>query len=367
MAAPAGGRQRVRHGLRAFDLARPLLHALEPEAAHRLTLWALRAGVARPPRGFDDPALACRLWDLDFPNPVGLAAGFDKNAEVAEPMLDLGFGFVEVGTVTPEPQAGNPRPRVFRLTEDRAVINRLGFNNEGLERVTARLARRRQGGIVGANLGAGRHTSDAIADYVSGLKAVAGLVDYVAINVSSPNTPGLRALQRRAALDALCAAVLAARAEVIPPGGRAIPVLVKIAPDLEPAEREAIAEVALARRIDGIIVANTTLGARHDLHDQRREEAGGLSGAPLFAPSTALLREMYGLVGAAMPLIGIGGIDSGPAAYAKIRAGASLVALYTALVYQGPYFVQTIKDELVRLAQRDGLRRVADAIGVDAG
>ena len=350
-----------------FDLARPLLHALEPEAAHRLTLWALGRGIVRCAPGADDPALACRLWDLDFPNPVGLAAGFDKNAEVAEPMLDFGFGFVEVGTVTPEPQAGNPPPRVFRLAEDRAIINRLGFNNHGLERVAERLARRRGTGIVGANLGAGRQSSDRVADYVSGLRAVAGLVDYVAINVSSPNTPGLRTLQRRAALDALCAAVLAARAEVTPPGGRAIPVLVKIAPDLEPAEREAIAEVAVARRIDGIIVANTTLGARHDLTDQRREEAGGLSGAPLFAPSTALLREMYGLVGAAMPLIGIGGVDSGRAAYAKIRAGASLVALYTALVYKGPDLVKTIKDELVRLVQRDGLRRVADAIGLDAG
>ena len=353
--------------MRAYRLARPLLHALEPEAAHRLTLWALGRGLAEAARGADDPSLACRLWDLDFPNPVGLAAGFDKNAEVAERALDLGFGFVEVGTVTPEPQAGNPKPRVFRLAADRAVINRLGFNNQGLARVKARLARRRGGGIVGANLGAGRHSSDRIADYVTGLKAVAGLVDYVAINVSSPNTPGLRELQRREPLDALCAALLAARAEATPAGGRGPPVLVKIAPDLGRAEREAIAEVALARRIDGIIVANTTLGGRHGLKDQRREEAGGLSGAPLLAPSTALLREMYGLVGAAMPLIGIGGVDSGRAAYAKIRAGASLVALYTALVYQGPGLVQTIKDELARLVAGDGLRRASDAIGADAG
>ena len=351
--------------MRGFDLARPLLHALEPEAAHRLTLWALRRGFAGASRGTDDPALGCRLWDLDFPNPVGLAAGFDKNAEVVEPMLALGFGFVEVGTVTPPPQAGNPPPRVFRLPADRAIINRLGFNNQGLDRVAARLARRR-GGIVGANIGAGRDAREPIADYVAGLRAVAGRVDYVAINVSSPNTPGLRALQRRDALDALCAAVLAARTEVTPRGGRAVPVVVKIAPDLDGAEREAIAEVALARRIDGIIVANTTLGARANLADQRREETGGLSGAPLFAPSTALLREMYGLVGAAMPLIGIGGVDSGDAAYAKIRAGASLVALYTALVYEGPDLVKTIKDELVRLLQRDGLRRVGDAVGVDA-
>lgn len=353
--------------MRAFDLARPLLHALEPEAAHRLTLWALGRGLVRAALDTDDPALGCRLWGLDFPNPVGLAAGFDKNAEVAGRMLDLGFGFVEVGTVTPQPQAGNPAPRVFRLARDRAVINRLGFNNQGLERVATRLARRRRGGIIGANLGPGRHSREPIADYVTGLKAVAGLVDYVAINVSSPNTPGLRALQGREALDALCGAVLAARAEVTPAGGRALPVLVKIAPDLEPGEPEAIAEVALAHHIDGIIVANTTLGARHSLKDQRREESGGLSGAPLFAPSTTLLREMYGLVGAAMPLIGIGGVDSGGAAYAKIRAGASLVALYTALVYRGPGLVKTIKDELVGLLERDGFRHVGDAVGVDAG
>ncbi len=357
----------MRQGLRAFELARPLLHALDPEAAHRLTLWALRAGVVGADRGIDDPALRCRLWDLDFPSPVGLAAGFDKNAEVAERMLDLGFGFVEVGTVTPEPQVGNPRPRVFRLTEDRAVINRLGFNNHGLARVTARLARRRRAGIIGANLGAGRNSPDPVADYVTGLKAVAGLADYVAINVSSPNTPGLRALQGREALDGLCEAVLAARADVTAAGARPIPVLVKIAPDLASAEVEAIAEVALARGIDGIIVANTTVGARQDLTDQRREEAGGLSGAPLFAPSTALLREVYRLVGAAMPLIGIGGVDSGRAAYAKIRAGASLVALYTALVYQGPGLVKAIKDELARLLKRDGLGHARDAVGLDAG
>ena len=357
----------MNQALRAFDLARPLLHALEPEAAHRLTLWALGRGLLGARRGIDGPALGCRLWDLDFPNPIGLAAGFDKNAEVAERMLDLGFGFVEIGTVTPEAQTGNPPPRVFRLAEDRAVINRLGFNNQGLERVSARLRRRRGGGIVGVNLGAGRDSGDAIGDYVTGLRAVAGLVDYVAINVSSPNTPGLRELQRREALDALCGAVLGARAEVTPAGGRAVPIVVKIAPDLDRAGREAIAEVALARRIDGIIVANTTIGARHDLKDQRREQAGGLSGAPLFAPSTALLREMYRLVGAAMPLIGIGGVDSGRAAYAKIRAGASLVALYTALVYQGPGLVKSVKDELTRLLEHDGFLRVTEAVGADAG
>ena len=351
----------------AFGLVRPLLGALEPEAAHRLTLWALGRGLAGARRGIDAPSLGCRLWDLDFPNPIGLAAGFDKNAEVPERMLDLGFGFVEVGTVTPRAQTGNPPPRVFRLPEDRAVINRLGFNNEGIERVSARLRRRRGGGILGVNLGAGRDSGDPVADYVAGLKAVAGAVDYVAINVSSPNTPGLRALQRREALDGLCDAVLGARAEVTPAGGRAVPLLIKIAPDLDRAEREAIAEVALARRIDGLIVANTTIGARQDLKDPRREQAGGLSGAPLFAPSTALLREMYRLVGAAMPLIGIGGVDSGRAAYAKIRAGASLVALYTALVYQGPGLVQSIKDELSRLLERDGFRRAAEAVGADAG
>ena len=348
-----------------FGLARPLLHRLDPETAHRLTLGALRLGWAAPTHDGDDPALRCRLWDLALANPIGLAAGFDKNAEVADAMLGLGFGAVEVGTITPRPQAGNPRPRVFRLAADRAVINRLGFNNAGLAAACRRLGGRVRGGVVGANIGANRDSAEPIADYLAGLNALHGLVDYLAINVSSPNTPGLRDLQQRGALDRLLGALTERRAELIAEGARSVPLTLKIAPDLDAAEAEAIAEVALARRLDGLIVANTTIGARERLRDPQREQSGGLSGAPLFAPSTALLAEMYRLVGARVPLIAAGGVSSGRDAYAKIRAGASLVQLYTALIYQGPDLVTRIKRELSALLKADGLANVAQAVGAD--
>jgi len=345
------------------DLALPLLKALPPEAAHRAGIMALRLYPARAPK--PDPAsLRVKLWGKNFPNPVGLAAGFDKHAEVPDAMLALGFGFVEIGTVTPLPQAGNPKPRMFRLAEDRAVINRLGFNSEGLEAVAARLkARRAKTGILGANLGKNRDSRDAIADYVSGVKALAPLADYLTVNVSSPNTPGLRDLQKKAVLVALIAALKEARAEVArrkPP-----PLLLKIAPDLSPAEREGIAEAALESAIDGIIVSNTTLARPKDLKSRKSGESGGLSGRPLFAPSTSLLAEMHKLTGGRIPLVGVGGIASGADAYAKIRAGASLVQLYTALAYEGFGLVSRIKNELAELLKRDGFKRVADAVGKD--
>ena len=348
-----------------FGLVRPLLHRLDPETAHRLTLGALRLGLAGRARGDDDPALRCRLWGLALTNPIGLAAGFDKDAEVADAILDLGFGAVEVGTITPRPQAGNPRPRVFRLAEDRAVINRLGFNNAGLAAAGQRLGARERRGVVGANIGANRDSAEPIADYVAGLSALHGLVDYLVVNVSSPNTPGLRDLQRRGALDQLLGALTERRAELAAAGASSVPLVLKIAPDLDTAECEAIAEVALARRLDGMIVANTTIGARQGLRDPQREQIGGLSGAPLFAPSTALLAEMYRLVGARMPLIAAGGVSSGRDAYRKIRAGASLVQLYTALIYQGPDLVAGVKRELSALLKADGLANVAQAVGVD--
>ncbi|HKS88726.1 MAG TPA: quinone-dependent dihydroorotate dehydrogenase, partial [Stellaceae bacterium] len=313
-----------------FALARPLLRALPPETAHRLTLAGLALRLGGRARKPDPPILAQRLWGRDFPNPVGIAAGFDKDARASDALLRLGFGFVEIGTVTPRPQPGNPRPRVFRLVEDGALINRLGFNSGGLDHVVARLGRRRRdGGIVGVNLGKNRDSTDAAADYAEGVARAAPLADYLVINISSPNTPGLRDLQARDELAELLRRVLRAREE----SGARPPLLVKIAPDLSAEERTDIAEVTLASGIDGIIVSNTTIARPVGLKSAAAGEAGGLSGKPLFASSTALLADMYRLSEGRLPLIGVGGIASAADAYAKIRAGASLVQLYTALVY----------------------------------
>ncbi len=345
-----------------LDLALPLLRRLPPETAHLLTLRALRSGLvprrARP----DPPSLAITLWGRHFPNPVGLAAGFDKNAEVPDRMLRFGFGFVECGTLTPRPQSGNPRPRLFRLEEDEALINRLGFNNDGIAAAAARLAaRRRADGIVGANIGKNRETADDIADYVRGVTALAPLVDYLVVNVSSPNTPGLRELQRKSAVTALIERLMAARASVAPENPP--PLLLKIAPDLTPEDRVDLAQAALATGIDGLVVANTTVARPPSLASPQAHEPGGLSGRPLFAPSTALTAEMYRLTQGRLPIVGVGGIASGADAYAKIRAGASLVQLYTALVYHGPGLVQRIKRELAALLARDGFATLAQAVG----
>ncbi len=345
------------------DLALPLFMALSPEAAHRASILALRLMPLRA--ASPDPApLRVKLWGRSFPNPVGLAAGFDKHAEAPDAMLGLGFGFVEIGTVTPRPQDGNPKPRLFRLPEDRAVINRLGFNSEGLDAVTARLAARRgRGGIVGANIGKNRDSENAAADYVACVARLAPLADYLAVNVSSPNTPGLRDLQKKAALVELIAQLKLARAKSSPK--RPPPLLLKIAPDLSPKEIVGIAEAALESAIDGLIVSNTTVARPKDLKSKFARETGGLSGKPLFAPSTALLAEMYRLTGGRIPIIGVGGIASGADAYAKIRAGASLVQLYTALTYEGVGLAARIKRELLELLKRDGFKNVAEAVGAD--
>ncbi|HET6221824.1 MAG TPA: quinone-dependent dihydroorotate dehydrogenase [Dongiaceae bacterium] len=345
----------------------PLLRLLPPETAHRLTLRALAAGLVPGADGSDDPILASRLWGLDFSNPVGLAAGFDKDAEVYGPMLRLGFGFVEIGSVTPRPQPGNPRPRLFRLPEEGAVINRLGFNSAGHAVAAANLAGRAAlgRGIVGVNLGKNRDSAEADADYAAGVAALGRHADYLVINVSSPNTPGLRALQEPAALRRLIDAVATARRETLvvrPP-----PLLLKIAPDLTAADRQDIAEVALAAGIDGLVVSNTTIVRPAGLKGRHAGEAGGLSGRPLFAPSTDLLRDMYRLTGGRLPLIGVGGIADGNDAYAKIRAGASLVQLYTALIYRGPGLIARLKRELAARLRADGFRSLAEAVGADHG
>ncbi|RDD60200.1 quinone-dependent dihydroorotate dehydrogenase [Ferruginivarius sediminum] len=349
-----------------YSAAVPLLRCLDPETAHNLTLRALRLGLGPRQREADDPILSQTLWGRRFPNPVGIAAGFDKDAVAIGPLLDLGFGFVEVGSVTPRPQPGNPRPRVFRLPGDGAVINRYGFNSAGAGAVAANLRAFRAGGrkgIVGVNLGKNRDSEDAAADYEAGVRALAGYADYVVVNVSSPNTPGLRALQGRRELAALLARVQDALRETVPDATP--PLLLKIAPDLTVADREDIAGVVLERELDGLIVSNTTIERPADLKGRHRDERGGLSGRPLFHPSTRLLGEMYRLTGGGVPLIGVGGIASGADAYEKIRAGASLVQLYTGLVYAGPGAVARIKRELAACLRRDGLSSMSEARDMD--
>ena len=345
-----------------FPLLRPFIFHLDPEDAHNLTIKGLKAGLSPVFfRGEDDPALKTTVFGLSFDNPVGLAAGFDKNAEVMDAMLAEGFGFVEAGTVTPLPQDGNARPRLFRLKEDRAVINRFGFNNAGLEPFAANLGKRRhKPGIVGANVGANKEATDRIADYVTGIKRLNGLASYFTVNISSPNTPGLRALQSREALADLLDKVVAARNE-----GAATPILLKIAPDLTYKDKKDIAEVALKSGIDGLIVSNTTIERPESLSSKHSTEAGGLSGAPLMNPSTEALADIYKLTQGKIPLVGVGGIASGADAYAKIRAGASLVQLYSMLVYGGTGLVTKIKHELATCLKDDGFSSVAEAVGAD--
>ena len=337
-----------------------MLRILSPEAAHGITIRALQTGLAgslgrRPP-----PILATSVFGLNFSSPLGLAAGFDKNAQVAQAFLRLGVGFVEVGTITRRPQVGNPKPRIFRLGADRAVINRLGFNNQGLEAAAARLRNRgERTGVIGANIGPNRDADDAPGDCAECARTLAPLVDYLVVNVSSPNTPGLRDMQNAGPLNRLLEAVLEARDA----SGASTPVLVKIAPDLGPSEREAIAQVALDRNIAGLVVSNTSTGLRDGLRGGHRRESGGLSGAPLFPLSTEVLGDMYRLTKGRMPLIGVGGIFSGADAYEKIRAGASLTELYTALIYNGPGLIARIHDELAELLQQHGFSSVAAAVG----
>ena len=344
-----------------LDAASRLLRLLPPEVAHRIAVRALGAGIIGVRLGEEDPILASVLWGRRFLNPIGLAAGFDKSAEAYPGAAALGFGFTEVGSVTPRPQPGNPRPRLFRLAQDRAVINRMGFNNDGTAAVAARLARRPPVLPLGINLGKNKDSLDAAADYAEGALRLAGHAAYLVINVSSPNTPGLRALQNRASLGVLIDAVRGVTA-----GMRARPpLLVKIAPDLAPEDEQEIAALALEASLDGLIVSNTTVARPAALRSPHRGEAGGLSGRPLFGPSTAVLGRIYALTQGRIPLIGVGGIASGADAYAKIRAGASLLQLYTALLYAGPGLVQRIKRELAERLRADGFPSLTAAVGAD--
>lgn len=343
------------------------LRRLPPEAAHLVALKILRLKLMTPKSQPDPPVLAQRCLGLEFKNPIGLAAGFDKNAEAVQPLLQQGFGSVEVGTVTPLPQAGNAKPRIFRLAQDRAIINRLGFNSIGVEVFTKRLARAQPfHGIIGANIGPNRDSDDPLEDYRVCFSRVAPLVDYLVVNISSPNTPGLRALQDRDNLNRLISTLQNRRAGLSNTKGRSIPLLIKIAPDLDERSRSHIASVAIAQNLDGLLVSNTTIMRPSHLKSRARNEAGGLSGRPLFARSTSLLADMYRRVQGSIPLIGIGGVSSGDDAYMKIRAGASLVQLYTALVYKGPGLISQIKAELAARIVTDGFDNISSVVGVDA-
>lgn len=343
-----------------MDLAVAAIRLLPAETAHHVTVeLAARFGAFLPGPGKDDPRLAVSVLGLDFSNPFGMAAGFDKDARAYKGMLKMGLSHIECGTVTPRPQPGNPKPRMYRLPEDGAVINRMGFNNQGIEAAAARLIRRKAGrGIVGINIGANKDSTDRIADYRIGYEKLATLADYVAVNVSSPNTPGLRGLQGKDELHALLGSLVEAR------GGEKKPILLKIAPDLDDAALDDIAAAVLASGIDGMIVTNTTIARPATLKSRYANETGGLSGKPLLAPSTRVLAEIRKRVGDRIVLIGVGGVSSGEDAYEKIRAGASLVQLYTALVYHGSGLIPKLKRELLSCLTRDGFATVRDAVGV---
>jgi len=350
-----------------FDrLSRPLLRALDPEDAHALAIKALRF-MPVPKGAADADELSVRAFGLKFPNPVGLAAGFDKNAQVPDALLRLGFGFVEVGTITPRPQIGNPQPRLFRLEADEGVINRLGFNNDGAAVVHMRLVRRRTAaGIVGVNIGANRDSTDRTEDYARLIETFAGVASYFTVNVSSPNTPGLRDLQQATALDDLLARVLEARERVRSRAGL-IPVLLKIAPDLTLPDLDDVVGVARKRRVDGMIIGNTTISRPGSLRDRERaREQGGLSGRPLFKLATRMLAETFVRAEGAFPLIGVGGIDSGATAIAKIKAGATLLQLYTGLVYRGIGVVNEIKADLTAALKRGHRNSLVSMVGTDA-
>ena len=338
------------------------LHRMDPEKAHGLSLKALCSGLVPLPGPVASPRLALRLAGLNLPNPVGLAAGYDKNAVALAPLARAGFGFVEVGAATPRPQPGNPAPRLFRLKGDKAVINRFGFNNDGMEAIAQRLSHRRAGPVVGLNLGANKDSEDRAADYAQVLTCCGPHVDFVTVNVSSPNTEKLRDLQGRAALGSLLAGVMEAREALENP----LPVFLKIAPDLTGDELAEVAEVALEAKLDAVIATNTTL-ARDGLSDPQAGEAGGLSGAPLFERSTRVLAQLSKLTEGKLPLIGVGGVGSAEQAYAKIKAGASAVQLYSALVYQGLSLVPRIAHGLEQLLEKDGHACVSAAVGTGRG
>jgi dihydroorotate dehydrogenase len=349
----------------AGDRATGLLRLLNPELAHKLTIAALKRRRLKPLDRDGDPQLALRLFGLSFPSPVGLAAGFDKNGEVPDAMLRLGFGFVEIGTVTPYPQRGNPKPRIFRLPADNAVINRLGFNNLGHDALARNLERRRgRAGLVGVNIGANKDSDDLIADYIAGVSRFAPLASWLTVNISSPNTPGLRDLQETDVLDPLLGEVMEAREASIAAAGRRVPLFVKISPDMDDGQLTALLKTTLKHQVDGLIIANTTV-ARPTMTSQQIQQPGGLSGRPLFEPSTAMLARVRSLVGDRLVLIGVGGVDGADTAWAKIAAGADLIQLYTGMIYNGPSLPERIKAGLIDRLEGRNFSHISDARGIE--
>jgi len=350
-----------------YKLFTPALFTIDPEAAHRMTIKALKAGVIPHGKRVESDMLRQKVFGLAFDNPVGLAAGFDKNAEVIAPILKLGFGFTEVGTVTPQPQDGNPKPRVFRDPQNEAVINRMGFPNAGAEVFEKHIRKFKTSssntGLLCINIGMNKTQTKPVTDYVALIERFAALADYLTINISSPNTPGLRDLQKRKPLLELLKAVLDARAIATPKNPP--PLLVKLAPDLDDAQVEELCSAVIEAKIDGVIISNTTLARPDYLSDDFRGETGGLSGKPLKGSSTEILRKFYMHLKGKMPIIGVGGVSSAQDAYDKIRAGASLVQLYTGLIYEGPCVANSINRGLIDLLQRDGFDHIGSAIGID--
>ncbi|GFO46693.1 dihydroorotate dehydrogenase (quinone), mitochondrial [Plakobranchus ocellatus] len=354
------------------EIAMPLFRVFSPETGHNISIKLAKYKIVPRPQKPDPPSLRSKLWGRCFPNPVGLAAGYDKQGEAVDGLLKMGFGFVEVGSVTPEPQPGNDKPRLFRLTEDKAVINRFGFNSDGHEMVYERLSQRNKPaeedarGVVGVNLGKNKTSPNAVGDYVKGVQKFGELADYLVVNVSSPNTPGLRSMQKREELSNLLSQVLEARNKLtVSPKP---PLLIKIAPDLDEEERKDIAAVVLnpKTRVDGLIVSNTTVARPDSLQSKYKAETGGLSGAPLTAKSLQTIRDMYTLTNGELPIVGVGGVSNGKDAYDKIKAGASLIQIYTALVYQGPPVIGKINREMDELLRHDGFSHIIQAVGIEA-
>ncbi len=349
-----------------MTLARPALLMLEPEKAHEMTLRSLEQGLY-PKGGQNDRRLEQEIWGLKFSNPLGMAAGFDKNGRVTGPLFEMGFGFCEAGTITPLPQAGNPKPRVFRLIKDRAVINRLGFNNEGHEALARRLSTRSHKGLLSVNIGANKDSADRVEDYVTGLKRFYEVADFFTINISSPNTPGLRDLQAPDELDHLLTRLLETRTALMDEDEAPYrPLAVKLAPDIEDEALPAIIERLQSHKVDAIVISNTTLSRTGLTDENTARESGGLSGAPLFERSTRMLARVYQQTGGTIPLIGVGGVDSGEKALAKILAGASLIELYTGLIYEGPSLITRIKRALIRHCEQNSLSSIAEATGTKA-